>query len=46
MIKLLEYLIGCAQQLIVGGERMGQFGRAKKQLLQDLSSIGLGQRFE
>jgi len=45
-IKLLENLIGCAQELLVGGEGIGQFGRATKQLLQDLSSIGLGQRFE
>lgn len=45
-IKLLKCLVSRAQELLVGGEGIGKFGRATKQFLQDLASIGLGQRLK
>jgi len=46
MIKLLKHLIGRAGKFLIRGKGMGQFGRATKQLCQNLTLLGFGQRLK
>jgi len=46
MIKLLKHLIGRADKLLIRGKGIGQFGRATKQLCQNLTLLGFGQRLK
>jgi hypothetical protein len=46
LIKLLKRLIGRAGKFLIGRKGMGQLGRATKQLCQNLTLLGLGQRLK
>jgi hypothetical protein len=45
-IKVLEHLIGCLDEFVIGRKGIRKLGGTAKQCLQDLAPVGLGQRLK